>query len=236
MAMSLSLLGEYDTDSDAESDSEIEKHSDKLITAKDLIKPEENEPHTATRQESTDLDKEVNEGSGSRSFFDANYSDNDSSSETSDKEDVPPVKPLMRPRVIGEIKKPPSELSSDNLPLPQLNKIHSGIVEATPGSVFSNPYREAEDAKLAILKHHVALAPSEEKKEEKNDVKFKRGRKRKQGEGPEADFFDKHDSGIKRDKLNRVKAGAPQGLLPSQKYMKNYQQHQAKERPWTMKH
>lgn len=235
MAMSLSLLGEYDTDSDMGSDSEIEKHSDILITTKDLIKPEENESHTDTHQESTDLNKEVNEGSG-RSFFDANYSDNNSSSETSDKEDDPPVKPLMRPRVIDKIKKPPSELSSDNLPLPQLGKIHSGIVEATPGSVFSNPYREAEDAKLAILKHHVALAPSEEKKEEKNDVKFKRGRKRKQGEGPEADFFDKYDSGVKRDNLSRVKAGAPQGLLPSQKYMKNYQQHQAKERPWTMKH
>ena len=235
MATSLSLLGEYDTDSDVESDSEIEKHSNKFITTKDLIKTEENKSHTITHQENIDLDKEVNEESG-RSFFDANYSDNDSSSETSDKEDIPPVKPLMRPRVIGEIKKLPSELSSDNLPLPQLSKIHSGIVEATPGSVFSNPYREAEDAKLAILKHHVALAPSEEKKEEKNDVKFKRGRKRKQGEGPQADFFDEYDSGIKRDKLNRVKAGVPQGLLPSQKYMKSYQQHQAKERPWTMRH
>ena len=52
------------------------------------------------------------------------------------------------------------EKTSVPLPLPDLDRLTSP--SATPSSVFSNPYKEAEEAKLAILKRHVSeLAPDE---------------------------------------------------------------------------
>lgn len=209
---SLGLLGDYCSDSSSDSDKfERTPNTDKLPKTSPEIS-------VTIRKASFD---ETGTPPGC-SFFDADKVDSTSSDSS-----VPPSPQNLPVELNVE--------SVDNLPLPLFNKIHSGVIEAVPGSVFSNPYKEAEDNKLSALKHHVALAPSEV--ERKNDVKFswKGKRRRRQVESNESDPFDKYDSSIKTGKLNRVKAGLPSGLVPPQKYLKLHQRHQAKERPWTVK-
>uniref|UniRef100_A0A1X7UI68 Uncharacterized protein n=1 Tax=Amphimedon queenslandica TaxID=400682 RepID=A0A1X7UI68_AMPQE len=130
----------------------------------------------------------------------------------------------------------PDAANSKPLPLPQLDDIHCGIIKAEPGSVFSNPFKEAEETKLLALKQHVALGPAEVPVDKtKNERSFRGKRRRRQGDQEETGSFDKYDSSIKRGKMNRPKSGVAPGLVPPQKYMKLHQRQQEKERPWTVK-
>lgn len=206
--MSLNLLGQYDSDSEQESESEllsVKQRTDKLDTH-----------HSSANT------IKVDEDMVSKSYFADDFSDASSSPESSETDESD-----------GNELDKSSLLQTQSLPLPEFHRIHSGKVEPNPGSVFSNPYKEAEDAKLAILQKHVALASAEDKDEKR---KFRRRRRQKpvvkEGDGN----FDEHDSSLKRNQYKRVKSGLSDGLVPSQKYMKFHKQVQAKERPWTLKH
>ncbi|XP_053675599.1 uncharacterized protein LOC128725855 [Anopheles nili] len=59
---------------------------------------------------------------------------------------------------------PPSSALNDgqNVPLPSASTmLQSGSNRIIPGSVFSNPFREAEEAKLASLEKHVKMVDPE---------------------------------------------------------------------------
>ena len=210
--MSLDLLGQYDSDTDDESN--VSKSPSELY------------------QQDYSEEREGKE-SKSRSYFEESFSDASSitgSEDQSDEEDSCHSSP-----------EPVGEALRESLPLPELQRIHSGEVKASPGSVFSNPYKEAEDAKLAILKKHVSLAPSEEHPNEKQEKKrFNRRKRMKRpqiarGEpGEEQSSFDKDDSSIRKKQFNRIRTGLADGLVPSQKYMKFHHKQQTKERPWTI--
>ena len=205
--MSLNLLGQYDSDSEQESESEllsVKQSTDKLDT-----------------HHSSSNTTKVDEDTVSKSYFADDFSDASSSPESSETDESD-----------GNEFDKSSLLQTQSLPLPEFHRIHTGKVEPNPGSVFSNPYKEAEDAKLAILQKHVSLASAEDKDEKR---KFRRRRRQKpvvKGDGN----FDERDSSLKRNQYKRVKSGLSDGLVPSQKYMKFHKQVQAKERPWTLKH
>ena len=129
----------------------------------------------------------------------------------------------------------------DSLPLPELGMIHSGVTRAQPGSVFSNPFRDAEEAQLAVLKKHVELTEVrvvEADEEERRQARL--GKKRRTRSRPAAqkgcaeEMFDENDSSIKTQ-VKKVRSGMPSGLTPSKKFMKAYHESQSKERPWTVK-
>ena len=131
--------------------------------------------------------------------------------------------------------------SEDSLPLPELGRIHSGVTRAQPGSVFSNPFRDAEEAQLAVLKKHVELTEVrvvEADEEERRQARL--GKKRRTRSRPAAqkgcaeEMFDENDSSIKTQ-VKKVRSGMPSGLTPSKKFMKAYHESQSKERPWTVK-
>ena len=128
----------------------------------------------------------------------------------------------------------------ESLPLPDLSRIHSGVAQAQPGSVFSNPFRDAEEAQLAVLKKHVELTEvrvveaDEEERRQARLGKKRRTRSRPPTQaGGKGEMFDENDSSIKTQ-VKKVRAGMPSGLTPSKKFMKAYHQSQSQERPWTM--
>jgi hypothetical protein len=68
--------------------------------------------------------------------------------------------------------------SNQTLPLPSLSDVHRGTTRPTPGSVFAIPYKEAENAHMKILEHHVPLDHSEEKVKEGRYARKRKGRQR----------------------------------------------------------
>ncbi len=199
--MALNLLGQYDTSSDSDTP-----------TSDDT--PTNNDTPTHTKH-TTSIDEQETEGKG-RGYFDDDFSGD------SDPEDIV---------------EDSSEEDSDTictkdtaiLPLPVLERLHTGVVEVVPGSVFSNTYKEEEDAKLAILKRHVTLGPTEEPPKE---IKKRFRRKRREYGNGGRDEEDGSNDRMKN--FNKVKVGLSGGLVPSNKYMKLHQKQQANERPWTI--
>ena len=190
----------------SESDLESGEESEKKCTEAPLISPE------VTSEECEELHK-------GKSFF-----EDDFESSTSDGSDVC-YKTINSPVGDDEIQ----------LPLPELENIHTGKPEVLPGSVFSNPFKEAEDAKLSVLKKHVDLAPSEEKLQPKDKrTKFVH-RNQRINSRSRAEQWDEHDSSFKAEKRKHKKSGVSGGLVPPKKYMRLHQEQQAKERPWTLK-
>lgn len=120
---------------------------------------------------------------------------------------------------------------STPLPLPDLGQKISG-------SVFSNPYKEAEEARLAILKQHVDF----------DSPKFTTSRLMRRPRGMVCEFgdegqvlspgdalFDDKDSSLAQTRGKRKhRSGVGNSLMPSKKVIKMHKQIQAKERPWTM--
>ena len=121
---------------------------------------------------------------------------------------------------------------STPLPLPDLGQKISG-------SVFSNPYKEAEEARLAILKQHVDF----------DSPKFTTNRLMRRPRGMVCEFgdegqvlspgdalFDDKDSSLAQTRGKRKhRSGVGNSLMPSKKVLKMHKQIQAKERPWTMR-
>ncbi len=203
--MSLNLLDQYGS-SGSESDTPTNKDTPTINKLPSTI------------DGNTKIDNADSKG---RSYFEENFSDEDSTG----------------PDGSGMSSESDSPVPVDSLlPLPDLQRIHSGKVEASCGSVFSNPYLEEEEAKLAVLKQHVSLAPTEEPVRERKR-RFVRGRGQRRGVGgarTEGELFDDRDSSIKRKEFKKVRAGVGESLVPSNKYMKLHYKQQASERPWTI--
>lgn len=117
------------------------------------------------------------------------------------------------------------------------------IVES---SVFFNPYKIAEDARLAILKQHVPEFDKKPEIKEKasSNVNHRyishsynpNTRQRRNSthvrEDEETDLFDESDSSLVKKRKHR--SGVGDSLLPPKKFMKMHQKIQAEERPWTL--
>ena len=125
------------------------------------------------------------------------------------------------------------------LPLPVLDGS-----EKVASSVFSNPYREAEEARLAVLKQHVELSHHEEPREKQRRRWSKRGKFRgrhSQDQSSESgglssgsQFWDDRDSPAGQGGVRQKhRSGVGESLQPPKKYMKIHQKIQSVERPWT---
>ena len=153
------------------------------------------------------------------------------------------------------------------LPLPDLDQLTTSPTSqgtTTFRSVFSNPYKEAEEAKLAMLKRHVSdFAPDEKpsQQERTKHHKFqgshgsKRSRAPRHGSelasdtihtlGGNADpqrlFSDDDDSCVVVGEVARggmkrkQRSGVSSTLVPPKKYLKSYGKAQVEERPWTVR-
>ena len=128
------------------------------------------------------------------------------------------------------------------LPLPELDGSDRIV-----SSVFSNPYREAEEAKLAVLKQHVDLSQHVEPTK-KRPKWSKRGKFRDRprfettgvsGEFPPSaaggsgdQFWDDRDSPAGRGRERKHRSGVTESLVPPKKFMRTHQKIQSEERPW----
>ena len=152
------------------------------------------------------------------------------------------------------------------LPLPDLDQLTTsptGQGTTTFRSVFSNPYKEAEEAKLAMLKHHVSdFAPdkksSQQERTKHHKFKGSRGSKRSRAprHGSELASDAMHTLGVNADPQRlfndddscvvvgevahggmkrKQRSGVSSTLVPPKKYLKSYGKAQAEERPWTVR-
>ena len=257
--MSLGLLGDYGSgseisDSDGEYEQGSSRRNDNQIESNDTSSKTEPLLGTCTcsgtsKGESTSAGKEVKGDPLSYIQEDASSSDNDSSSD----EDTPS----------GD-----DDDTAVPLPLPDLDQLTSPtnhLAAATSfTSVFSNPYKEAEEAKLAMLKRHVSeFAPDEKpsQQERTRHHKFRGSRGSKRTETPEhrskhalggcsstesQRLFNDDDScvvmgaevahhGGVRGVKRKQRSGVTSTLVPPKKYLKSYGKAQAEERPWTLR-
>ena len=153
------------------------------------------------------------------------------------------------------------------LPLPNLDQLTSPTSQemtATFRSVFSNPYKEAEEAKLSMLKRHVSdFAPDEKPSSQKERSKHHRfkGTRDRGNKGPRAlasdatctlggtdsqssRLFNDDDSSVASEGgelahhhggvKRKQRSGVSSTLVPPKKYLKSYGRAQAEERPWTV--
>ncbi len=119
-----------------------------------------------------------------------------------------------------------------SLPLPDLDALLGSSHHGNPAretSVFSNPYRAAEEAKLAVLKRHVELTEISDKPKERRRRKHA-PQSHSQPTGHRGALFDDQGSEGKR----KHRGGVGDGLAPTKKFMKLHQHLQAQERPWTV--
>ena len=151
---------------------------------------------------------------------------------------------------------PVEKNTSVPLPLPDLDHLTSpaGVSSITgSSSVFSNPYKEAEEAKLAILKRHVSdFAPDEKPSPRTRTKRYKAGRdysrNPRQGSATFSDatsagsdphgLFNDDDSSTREGALQgkrKQRSGVSSNLIPPKKYLKGYEKIQAEERPWTVR-
>uniref|UniRef100_A0A2M3ZJL7 C3H1-type domain-containing protein n=1 Tax=Anopheles braziliensis TaxID=58242 RepID=A0A2M3ZJL7_9DIPT len=111
----------------------------------------------------------------------ADYGDSAGSSESESSDDTTVKDDPAAPK--DDEKSGPEALSgsgSNVKPLPSASAmLQSGNARVIPGSVFSNPFREAEEAKLASLEKHVKMVdPEANTAEQKRKVcwSYKKGR------------------------------------------------------------
>ena len=157
----------------------------------------------------------------SKNFFDDQF-EADSSSDESDSEDGGSLPADDEPAAVPEV-----------LPLPDL----VSLTQPTAASVFSNPYKMAEEAKLAVLTRHVNLTPAElPEKQRQKKPRFSRRRKQHSSDdlSEQQGLFDDKDSSLRPQQPKKVRSGIAPGLVPGKKYMKTYRKIQETERPWTL--
>lgn len=126
------------------------------------------------------------------------------------------------------------------LPLPDLDGSKKIV-----SSVFSNPYMEAEEAKLAVLKQHVDLSHNQETKQDRRRrPKWSKRGKCHSSHGASFDessplggrgeqWFDEKDSSRGPERGRKHRSGLTETLMPPKKFMKSHQKMQSHERPWT---
>lgn len=120
-------------------------------------------------------------------------------------------------------------IPNSNLPLPDLDTKHH-----LSESAFRNPYKEAEEAKLAILKHHVGDFAKETDQDKGRRPWRHRNKKHADNAGGGEAQSGSHWS-PERHGGAKKRSGVVDCLVPPQKALKLHQQIQAKERPWTMR-
>ena len=222
--MSLGLLGEYGSHSSgSDSDSEL----------KSVSKGRTNRHQSLADQDANSLTETCKEPKSSTAGDPLDYSQGDTSSsdeEHSEEDDGSP-----------EEKNP-----SVSLPLPDLDQLTSQTGITSSSSVFSNPFKEAEEAKLAILKRHVSeFAPVEKqpppRTRTKNYCKGGHRSRRTIGEITPTDphgLFNNDDSCVSEfagHGKRKQRSGVSNTVMPPKKYLKSYETVQAKERPWTIR-
>lgn len=151
-------------------------------------------------------------------FFGGEYDDSDSSSSHEEEEEEE------------------DNSSSEVLPLPELSTTHAGQ-PSDSSSVFSNSYKKAEEARLAVLKRHVNLSPAE-LPADSNKAKrprFTRPRKPQRNLPDPNELFDERDSSRSHSSEHtKPRMGPPTGLQPNKRFMQSYRKIQEAERPWTI--
>ena len=119
-----------------------------------------------------------------------------------------------------------------NLPLPDLD-----TRQQLSESAFRNPYKEAEEARLAVLKQHVGDFAKEI--EQPRGRRPWRHRTESQRSNPDSGGGAQTQSNWSPERQDGAKGKRRSGivdcLVPPQKALKLHQQIQAKERPWTMR-
>ena len=245
--MSLGLLGDYGSGSEiSDSDGELEQASsdrnDKQNSAKN--------DNDAIRSRTEPLAKVGiggNEGETPEKEGDPlSYIQDDASTSGDDSDSSESI--------------PSDEDTPVPLPLPDLDQLTSPTGQGTISfsSVFSNPYKEAEEAKLSMLKRHVSdFAPDEKpsSRERTKHHKYRggRGNKRTPRHGLASDttptddnergpqrLFNDDDSCAAMDEVThggkrKQRSGVSSSLVPPKKYLKSYGKAQVEERPWTVR-
>ena len=213
--MALGLLGEYSSHSDISNSDDEELRPTLPIPITNDGKSTQQEKPSEDEQEAKHTDQKTHQ----LSLFtvDGRDDDDDDSSSSSSEE--------TENTIVS------TTTTTSNLPLPDLDTKHH-----LTGSAFINPYKEAEEARMAVLKQHVADFAKE--------VDPPRGRRpwrhRNQrhwgnsedggGAQTQSDWSPEKQDGAKR----KHRSGVVDRLIPPQKALKLHQEIQAKERPWTM--
>lgn len=226
--MSLGLLGQYGSGSESEisdsGDEQFQTYGTSSSNTAEIGKPTgnsdpcaETSPRTATKTCNHGMDVHA-DPLDQRTY--TSDSDSESDSNSSDSVTSPDSEEFK------------SELVP--LPLPDLGQKIST-------SVFSNPYKEAEEARLAILKQHVdfdgpKLTTERCLKKPRRTVQSDSS-VRDEGQilSPGDLLFDDRDSSLARTRGKRKhRGGVGNSLMPSRKVVKMHKQMQARERPWTL--
>jgi hypothetical protein len=245
--MSLGLLDDYGSDSGSEEppdspdgtgDGEGDRSKDKLKLDVQPSNPTDATIKTCVHVSNTGKEKKVvdDEGigntdsprltlfglSGEGDTLDTDTSDSDTSGEDEEEGDNG-----------GEIARERSPL-----PLPVLDGS-----DTLASSVFSNPYREAEAARLAVLTQHVGLSEPPPRKEgrKRSRGRGKGGRQRDRprsepGQGGGDSNWTDGDSpvGMGGGRGGRKhRSGVTESLQPPRKYLKTHTKIRHKEQPWT---
>ena len=240
--MSLGLLGDYGSDSGSEvaSDSprgtgEGEREEDRSknkvhLSETAAVKEEEEEVVDGKKQKSESPPLTSFGLSGEGDALDADTSDSLPSEEEEEEEE-------------GGVK-----ISRERSPLPL--PVLDGS-DRLASSVFSNPYQEAEEAKLAVLTQHVGLShnvePSKRERHRRSRGRAK-GRRRDDhsqfGSEPAGDggdcYWNEGDSPIGGpggrgggEGQRKHRSGVTESLQPPKKFMKIHQKIRSQEQPWT---
>jgi len=226
--MSLGLLGQYGSGSESEisdsDDEQFQTYGTTSTNTAEIGKPTgnsdpcaETSPRTATKTCNHGMDIHA-DPLDQRTY--TSHPDSESDSNSSDSATSPDSEGFK------------SELVP--LPLPDLGQKIST-------SVFSNPYKEAEEARLAILKQHVdfdgpKLTTERRLKKPRRTVQSDSSfRDEGQILSPGDSLFDDRDSSLARTRGKRKhRGGVGNSLMPSKKVVKMHKQMQARERPWTL--
>ena len=247
--MSLGLLGDYGSDSEEESHERTKEEGEREGGDTSLgshVKPPETtdtDSHDLSktgRGEEVDEERQEKMGSSTASVTSFGLSgegdtlDTDTSDSDSSREDEE-----------GEGGGSGGEIAREQSPLPL--PVLDGS-DRLASSVFSNPYQEAEEAKLAVLTQHVGLSNVEPKS------KKKVGRKRPRGHGRGGRQRERHSQfrsesdggggdsywtdgdapvGMGGGRGRKQRSGVGESLQPPKKYMKIHQKIRSKEQPWT---
>ena len=117
------------------------------------------------------------------------------------------------------------------LPLPDLEV---PFTQQGQLSVFSNQYKEEEDAKRSVLERHVELsstAPVTSSKQTKKERRHRSFCSQQKGRQAPADDVNEDKPKVKRKRH----AGLSGTLQPPKKFMQSFHKQQAEEKPWLNK-
>lgn len=151
-------------------------------------------------------------------------------------------------------RKTEEEETASPLPLPDLSQL-TGQTGHIGSSVFSNPFKEAEDAKLAMLKRHVSEFAADEKPTSSRSRTRHRSRgshgnnRTRRSDHVTVDeatptfnrdpdrLFNDDDSCVSesvQQGKRKKRSGVGNTLVPPKRFLKSYEKTRAEERPWTV--